>query len=41
MILAKDHGLIDSVEAAMLRLRKAGLWISDAVINLIKTQPDE
>ncbi|MCI5149650.1 MAG: DUF3368 domain-containing protein [Candidatus Electrothrix sp. MAN1_4] len=41
MILAKDHGLIDSVEKAMLRLRNAGLWISDFVIELLKKQAGE
>lgn len=41
MILAKDHRLIDSVEDAMLRLRNAGLWISNAVIDLLKAQAGE
>lgn len=41
MILAKDQGLIDSVEDAMQRLRNAGLWISDNVINLLKNQAGE
>ncbi len=41
MILAKDQGLISSVEEAMLRLRNAGLWISDAVIHLLKQQAGE
>ncbi|MCI5142384.1 MAG: DUF3368 domain-containing protein, partial [Candidatus Electrothrix sp. ATG1] len=41
MILAKDHGLTDSVEQAMLRLRSAGLWISDTVIELLKKQAGE
>lgn len=41
MILAKDHGLLDSVEDAMLRLRYAGLWISNAVIQVLKTQAGE
>ena len=41
MILAKDQGLIDSVEKAMLRLRNAGLWISDSVIELLKKQAGE
>ncbi len=41
MILAKDHGLIDSVEETMLRLRDAGLWISDTVIDLLKIQAGE
>jgi len=41
MILAKDQGLIDSVEEAMVRLRDAGLWISNTVIDLLKTQAGE
>ena len=41
MILTKDHGLIDSVEKAMLLLRAAGLWISDTVIELLRKQAGE
>jgi predicted nucleic acid-binding protein len=41
MILAKEQGLIDSVAEAMQRLRDAGLWISDNVIDLLKTQAGE
>ena len=41
MILAKDHDLIESVGDAMLRLRDAGLWISNAVMQLLKTQAGE
>jgi predicted nucleic acid-binding protein len=41
MILAKEHGLIVSVEEAIQRLRDAGLWISDNVIDLLKGQAGE
>jgi predicted nucleic acid-binding protein len=41
MIVAKEHGLIKSVEEAMLRLRQAGLWIADPVIQLLKAQAGE
>ncbi len=41
MILAKEYGLINSVEEAVLRLRDAGLWITNAVIDMLKTQAGE
>jgi predicted nucleic acid-binding protein len=34
LILAKEKGLIDSVEKSLLNLRSAGMWISDSTGQL-------
>ena len=41
LILAKEHGLIESVEGALRQLQKVGLWISEAVIQLLKHKAGE
>lgn len=41
LILAKEKGLIDSVGSAMHKLRNAGMWISDSVVELIKSKAGE
>jgi predicted nucleic acid-binding protein len=41
LILAKEQGLIQSVEQSLRALQNAGLWISEAVIQMIKQQAGE
>ena len=41
LILAKDAGLIQSVEQSLHTLRKVGLWISDRVVQMLKHQAGE
>lgn len=41
LVLAKKHGLIDSVGEALRKLETAGLYISDEVIKLLKHQAGE
>ncbi|MCP4701307.1 MAG: DUF3368 domain-containing protein [Gammaproteobacteria bacterium] len=41
LVLAKKHGLLDSVEEAAVALRKAGLWLYDEVVSLLKQQAGE
>ncbi|MCB9135866.1 MAG: DUF3368 domain-containing protein [Anaerolineales bacterium] len=41
LILAKERGLIQSVEQSLRTLQQAGLWISEAVIQMIKKQAGE
>jgi len=41
LILAKEHGLIESVENALRQLQKVGLWISEAVIQMLKHRAGE
>lgn len=41
LILAKERGVIASVEEALYKLRDAGLWISDAVIRMLKDKAGE
>lgn len=41
LILAKEKGIIDSVEKSLLKLRDSGMWISDAVIDLLKEKAGE
>lgn len=41
LILAKEQGIIDSVGNALLTLRDAGMWISDAMIALLKEKAHE
>lgn len=41
LIAAKQKGLIDSVEDSLRQLQKAGLWISEAVIQMLKAKANE
>ncbi len=41
LILAKEKRIIDSVEKSLLKLRYSGMWISDAVIKLLKEKAGE
>jgi predicted nucleic acid-binding protein len=41
LILAKEQGLIESVEQSLRALQNAGLWISESVIQLLKQQAGE
>ena len=41
LILAKDRGLIPSVEETLRKLQKIGLWISEAVIQMLKREAGE
>lgn len=41
VILAKRRGLIPSIAPGIQALRDAGLWLSDAVVNLLKQQAGE
>ncbi len=41
LILAKEQGLIESVEESLRSLKNAGLWISEAVIQLLKEKAGE
>ncbi|WP_334765052.1 DUF3368 domain-containing protein [Nostoc sp.] len=37
LILAKRRGLIPSISPGIQALRDAGLWLSDTLVNLLKT----
>ena len=41
LILAKEKGIIDSVEKSLIKLRHSGMWISDAIIQLLKRKARE
>jgi len=41
LVLAKRRGQIASVSGGMQRLRDAGMWLSDDVVGLLKTQAGE
>ncbi len=41
LILAKEHGLIASVEQSLRKLQNAGLWISESVIQMLKRKAEE
>ena len=41
LILAKRRGLIASVAESLTALRKAGLWLSDELVTLLKQQAGE
>jgi predicted nucleic acid-binding protein len=41
LILAKERGLIESVEQSLRKLRNAGLWISEPIIQMIKHKAGE
>lgn len=41
LILAKAQGLITSIEETLRTLQNAGLWISEAIIQMLKEQAGE
>jgi len=41
LILAKERGLIESVEGALRQLQSIGLWISEPIIQLLKHKAGE
>lgn len=41
LILAKERGLIESVEQSLRTLQNVGLWISEPVIQMLKQQAGE
>ncbi len=41
LILAKENGLIASVEESLRKLQNAGLWISESVIQMLKDKAGE
>lgn len=41
LILAKERGLIESVEDSLRTLQNVGLWISEAVIQMLKQEAGE
>ena len=41
LLLAKRRGLLKSVNDGLVKLRNAGLWLSDDIIQLLKAQADE
>lgn len=41
LVLAKRRGLIASVETGVVRLRDAGLWLSDEVVRVLLRQAGE
>lgn len=41
LLLAKEANLIESVEQALRRLKNAGLWISEPIIQLLKNKAGE
>ena len=41
IVLAKKRGLINSVDEPLQALRDSGLWLSDAVVNILKQQAGE
>jgi len=41
LILAKERGLIESVEQSLRKLQNVGLWISEPIIQLLKHRAGE
>jgi predicted nucleic acid-binding protein len=41
LILAKERGLIESVEQSLRKLQNVGLWISEPIIQLLKHKAGE
>lgn len=41
LVLAKRRGLLTSVTSGLIKLRDAGLWLSDDIVKLIKAQAGE
>ena len=41
LLIAKEHGLIQSVEQSLCKLQHVGLWISEPIIQLLKDKAGE
>lgn len=41
LLLAKRRGLLASVTEGLIKLRDAGLWLSEDIVQLIRTQAGE
>ncbi len=41
LILAKEKGIISSVENSLMKLRDAGMWISESIIKLLMKKAGE
>lgn len=41
LVLAKRRGLLTSVAESIEKLRDSGLWLSDDIVRILKTQADE
>lgn len=41
LVLAKRRGFLTSVTSGLIKLRDAGLWLSDDIVKLIKAQAGE
>ena len=41
LVLAKRRGLLPSVSEGIAKLRDAGLWLSDEIVQILKTQAGE
>ncbi|MEA5578506.1 DUF3368 domain-containing protein [Anabaena sp. UHCC 0451] len=41
LILAKKRGLISSISPGIQALQDAGLWLSDSIVNILKSQAGE
>jgi predicted nucleic acid-binding protein len=41
LVLAKRRGLLPSVAEGIAKLRNAGLWLSDEIVQILKAQADE
>lgn len=41
MLLAKENGFLNEVGPLIEQVRSNGYWLSDAVVNLVKTMADE
>ena len=41
LVLAKRRGLLPSVSEGIERLRQSGLWLSDDIAQILKTQAGE
>lgn len=41
LVLAKRRGLLPSVGEGIVKLRDAGLWLSDEIVQILKTQAGE
>jgi predicted nucleic acid-binding protein len=41
LLLAKRRGLLHSVTGGLEKLRRAGLWLSDDIVKVLKSQAGE
>ena len=41
LVLAKRRGLLTSVGEGIEKLRNSGLWLSDDIVRILKTQAGE